>query len=241
VIKRALIGAAAIFVVACNSGPSQTTDNSVGGASVVSTVQAPLAKAATSFSLDWGAKAQPGQVAIADVLSYGGPKPKITAPEGWQLIRDDSTKTARQSLYWHAIQANEPTTATWAFSEPVSAQGAIVLLDNVAANGPVDIATGNTGNGNAPTAKSVATTADGDLILIFFATDFGGPGLGPTMPANVNSVLDRESTPREYWILANYQNQSGNTEDMVSSSGQLFNWVAAQVAIKRGAATPSGT
>jgi len=109
-IKRALMGAAAVFVVACNSGPSQTPENTVGGANVVSFKEAPLKKGTTDLTLDWGSKGQAGQVAIAVVLSYGGSKPTITAPAGWQLIRDDSTKTTRQSLYWHAIQASDAST-----------------------------------------------------------------------------------------------------------------------------------
>jgi hypothetical protein len=50
-------------------------------------------------------------------------------------------------------------------------------------------------------------------------------------------VLNHESTALEYWILANYQNQSGVTEVQVSDAPQFFNWVAAQVAIKRGVVT----
>jgi hypothetical protein len=96
---------------------------------------------------------------------------------------------------------------------------------------------GSTGNDGKPTAKSVATTADGDLILVAYATDFSGPGLGPTMPTNVNSVVNQDATSHEYWILANYQSENGNTEDATCSTPQLFNWVGAQVAIKRGSAT----
>ena len=106
-IRYALIAVAAVFIVGCNSSPSQTPENTVGGPNIVSSAQAPMKKATTSLSLDWGPKAQAGQVAIADVLSYGGSKPTITAPAGWQMIRDDSSKTTRQSLYWHAIQAND--------------------------------------------------------------------------------------------------------------------------------------
>jgi len=238
-IKHALMLAAAVLVAGCTSGPSQTTDNAVGGPNVVSTTGTPLAKGATSLPLDWGSKGQAGQVAIADVLTYGGNGTKITAPTGWQSIRDDSTTTTRQSLYWHAIQANEPSTATWTFSEPVDAQGAVVLLDNATPGGPVDMTTGNSGNGGTVTAKSVATVADGDLIIAFFASDFSSPGLGPTLPPNVNTLTNQESTRGEYWIVANYQSQNGNTDDLVSTSGQSFNWVAAQVAIKRAAAPSS--
>ncbi|MGC1397745.1 hypothetical protein [Candidatus Binatus sp.] len=237
-LKRSLMVAAAVLMVACNSGPSQTADNTVGGANIVSSAKSPMVKATTTFSLDWGKDAKAGQVAIADVISYGGPKVAITVPAGWQLIRDDSTSTTRQSLYWHAIQANDPSTSTWTFSAPVDAQGAILLLDNVASTMPVDMTSGNTGNGGTVTAKSVATTADGALILGFYATDFHLDGLSPSLPADTTAVINQEATSNEFWILASYQNQSAATEDQVCSAAQIFNWAAAQVAIKRGTATP---
>lgn len=243
--------AAAVFVAGCNSGPSQSAENSVGGANVVSSAKAPFAQATTSVTLNWGAKAKPGQFAIAEVLTYGGSKPKITAPPGWQQISDGSTATTRQSLYGHTVAASDPSTSTWTFSEPVDAQGAIVVLDNVASGWPVDASSHNIGGGGAVVAKSVATTSDGDLILSFNATDFGAyrphictvcDGLNPQLPQDVAVVLNHESTAREYWILANYQTQPAETELQESGTGQIFNWVAAQVAIKRGvvgSATPS--
>ena len=85
-IRYALIAAAAVFAVACNSAPVQTSENTVGGANVVSSAKTPMTKGATSLSLDWGTKAQAGQVAIADVLSYGGSQTTITAPAGWQIF-----------------------------------------------------------------------------------------------------------------------------------------------------------
>jgi len=237
--KRSLLMAAAIVVlIGCNSGPSLTAENTVGGANVVSTAQAPFANGTTSLSLDWGAKAQAGQVAIADVVSYGGSKIAITAPAGWQLIRDDSSPVTRQSLYWHAIEANDSSTAAWTFSEPVDAQGALLLLDNVAASAPIDMTTGATGTGGTVTARSVVTTADGDLILSFFASDFDRPDLAPSLPNDAKTVTIQETPSHEYWILAIYQSQLGSTEDQVSSASQLFNWTAAQVAIKKGTATP---
>ena len=187
---------------------------------------------------------QTGQVAIADVLTYGGQRPTITAPDGWQLIRDDSTATTRQSLYWHAIGGDDSNSASWTFSEPVDAQGAILLLDNVASDAPVDTSSGNTGGLNGTmTANSVATTSDGDLILAFDATDFGSfrdascgicGGLNPTLPENESVVLNQEATGLEYWILASSQSQMGQTDPQVSVAAQFYNWVAAQVAIKPG-------
>ena len=249
-INPTLIAVAAVFLVTYNSSPSSgSAENPVGGARVISSAEAPMTKGTTSLSLDWGANGQPGQYAIADVLSYDGSEPTITAPDGWELIRDDYTETTRQSLYWHAIQADDSGTASWTFSEPVDAQGAILLLDNVASDSPVDMTSGNSGGdaGGLLTAESVETTSDGDLILAFNATDFGAyrhtvckkcDGLNPKLPPNASVVVNHESTALEYWILADYQNQIGDTEDQVSEAPQFFNWVAAQVAIRQGAATP---
>jgi hypothetical protein len=237
--RFALIAIAAVCIVGCTSSPSQSPENTAGGANVFSSAKTPLTKQATSLSLDWGSAAQAGQVAIADVLSYGGKGTSISAPAGWELIRDDSTKTTRQSLYWHAVQANDPRKPTWTFSDPVDAQGAIVLLDNVAAAAPVDVTSGNTSQEGDLTAKPVATTNDGDLILSFYATDFVNPGLSPKLPSDVSVVLNHEETPLEYWILATYQTKMGNTDAEVCGIPQFFNGVAAQVAIKRGASTSS--
>ena len=236
--RYALIAAAVVLIAGCNSSPTSSAENTVGGANVVSTAQAPLTEGATSLSLDWGTKAQAGHVAIADVITYGGPKITITAPTGWQLIRDDSGPVTRQSLYWHAVQPNDSSTTAWAFSEPVDAQGAVLLLDNVASSAPIDMTTGNSGNGGTMLAKSVVTTADGDLILSFFATDFDRPDLGPTLPENTKTVIIQERPSHEYWILADYQTLLGSTDDQVCSAAQVLKWIGAQVAIKKGTATP---
>lgn len=238
--RYVLIAVAAVFIAGCNSSPPPlSAENTVGGASVVAFTQVPMAQATTSLTLDWGSKGKAGQVAIADVLSYGGSKPKISPPDGWHLIRDDASLTTRQSLYWHAIQANDTSAATWTFSQPVDTKGAIVLLDNAALDSPVDMSSGKTDTSGTLNAKSVVTTADGDLVLLFYATDFHIPGLAPQMPPDTRTVTDQESASHEYWILTTYQSQNGATNDITCGEGQLFSWAAAQVAIKRGSATPS--
>jgi hypothetical protein len=233
-IKRVLMGAAALLVVACNSGsPAGTATNTVGGADVVASTQTKMTPATKSLSLDPGKNAQAGQVAIADVITYGGPKVTITAPDGWQLIRDDSTPTTRQSLYWHAIQAND-TSPTWSFSAPVDAQGAIVLLSNVAPSAPVDMSNAKTGTGGDVKSTALTTTTDGDLVLIFKATDFSNAPLTAQTPGDMTAVVAQQNAPQQYWILAYWQGQNGTTEETEFSFPQLFNWVAAQVAIKHG-------
>jgi hypothetical protein len=62
------------------------------------------------------------------------------------------------------------------------------------------------------------TTADADLILSFFASDFDRPDLAPTLPAETKTVIIQETPSHEYWILAVYQGQLGATEDQVSSA-----------------------
>src|SRR5579862_2974073 len=231
-IKRALMGAAAVLVVACNSGsPSGSATNTVGGADVVASTQTKMTKETKSLSLDLGKSAQAGQVAIADVITYGGPKVTITAPDGWQLIRDDSTPTTRQSLYWHPVQANDSSPA-WSFSAPVDAQGAIVLLNNVAPGAPVDMSNAKTGTGGDVKSTALTTTADGDLVLIFKATDFSNAPLTAQTPGDMTAVVTQQNAPQQYWILAYWQGQNGTTEETEFSFPQLFNWVAAQVAIK---------
>jgi len=235
--KYALLALPAFLLFACNYSPPQSNENTVGGASVSSFAQTPLAKATTRLSLDVS-KAEPGQFAIADVISYSGAKPKITAPTGWVLLRDDSSPTTRQSLYWHSIKANEPN-PVWTFSEAVDARGAVLLLDNVAATDPVDASSGTAGNSGV-VAKSVTTTRGGDFILAFYATDFFGVGLGPKCPNDVSSIIDQETQSHEYWIVGSYQNRKGETEDIACPSAQLYNAVAAQVAIARGTAEATG-
>ena len=243
-IRRALIAAAAVFILAHSTGASADAENCPSpGAKIISSSQAPLTKGTTTISLDVSPNAQIGQFAIANVITFGGSEPTITPPDGWQLIRDDSTPTTRQSLYSHEIEANDSDAASWTFSEPVDAQGAIVLLDSVASDSPVDASSGNTGGvgGGVLTAKSVTTTSGDDLILAFNATDFGAyrsticencAGLNPALPQNASIVLDQESTPQEYWIMASYQTHIGPTDLEISVAPQLFNWVSAQVAIK---------
>jgi hypothetical protein len=237
-IRHYVLAALAVLLVACNSSgsSSESAQETVGGASVSSYAQAPLTKETSSLALDWGSKAQPNQFAIADVITYGGPKITITAPAGWTLIRDDSSPATRQSFYWHTVAANDPSTETWSFSEPVDAQGAVLLLNNVDPASPIDMSSGNTGTGGTMSAKPISTTGDADMILSFYATDFHLPGLqgsSPQMPANTRTVVNHEASP-EFWILATYQNHNGVTEEQVCSAAQIFNWTAAQVAIKHG-------
>lgn len=251
-IRHALVIVPVAFLLACNP-PSETPQNTAQSASPKST-ETPLPKATVSFAqstvggrsidafsqgltrrmtsleLGWSSSGSPGRLAIADVVTYGGNKPVITAPSGWTLLRDDSSPTTRQSLYWHVIEANDPSTQTWTFSEAVDAQGAILVLDNGVSTDPIDANAGSSANVSGQlVAKSVTTTSDGDLILAFYATNFAGPHEGPR---DMKAIVDESRTPNTYWILATRQSQKGKTQDAICRTPQLFNWAAAQVAVK---------
>jgi hypothetical protein len=224
----------ALAVAYCSASPAQCAQNIPAS----SFAQVPPATDTVSLTLDWGSQAQAGQLAIADVLTYNGASPTIEPPAGWSLIRDDSSPSTRQSLYWHVIEGNDPGAQTWLFNEPVDAQGVVLLLDDVAENAPVDTSSGNIGHGGTLTADSVATAGDGDFVVAFYATDFGGGGLfgvggiGSMIPSNTSVIVAQAEAPLEYWILATDQsgNQDGGDANCVTP--QLFNWVAAQVAFR---------
>ena len=59
----------------------------------------------------------------------------------------------------------------------------MVLLDDVAVAAPVDMSNIKTGTGGTVDSDSMTTTADGNLILIFKATDFGNAPMQPQLPA----------------------------------------------------------
>src|ERR1700722_6956327 len=138
-MRSTLIAVAAIFLITYNSSSSCAgAGNAAWVDSLISSAETPMTKGTRDLSLNVAPPADIGKLAIADVLNYNGSEPTITAPDGWQFIRDDYSLTTRQSLYWHTVEANDPTTASWAFSEPVDAQGAILLLDSATSNAPVD-------------------------------------------------------------------------------------------------------
>ena len=231
--KHTLLIALIALAAACYSAsPAECSENAVQGVPVSSFVQEPPVTDTMSLTLDLGSKAQAGQLAIADVLTYNGANPTITPPAGWTLIRDDSSPTTRQSLYWHAVEVNDPSTQDWIFSEPVDAQGVVLLLDDVAETNPVDASSGNTGHSGTLTANSAATASNEDFIIALYATDFGGAGPGHDMPKNMSTIVDQQETPLDYWILATNQSNYGDNGQATTVTPQLFNWVAAQVAFK---------
>ena len=231
-----------VLVSACNTFPSASKQNTVGGASISSVTQIPMSAHTKTMTLEPLTRPTDGQFAIADILTYAGERPTTTTPPGWKVIRDDSAGSVHQSIYSHIVQANDPGSTVWTFDRAMNAQATIILLDNVEPNAPVDVTNASIG-GPGISTKSMMTSSDGDLILVFFATDFMGTGLGPELPADMIALADQEAKPYEYWILGTYQATKGQTAPVRCPSGQLYSMVATQISIRRkrpSASSPSG-
>jgi len=225
--------------MACNASPTPDigVENSVDGAIIDSYwPTTPPVKNAKNITMKWSERAAPGEVAIADLVTYKADKATIFPPTGWALIRDDGGQHVRQTLYWRAVQANDPHEFAWSFSEPVDAQGTIILLADARLDAPVDGSSGNgrgVQGGSDMVAKSVKTTSDGALVLAFYANDFGGAGFNA--PDFMGEIVEDETQLGGYWILGTYQKHKGPTPDAICHGGQGFDSVSAQVAIRRSA------
>ncbi|HUO05304.1 MAG TPA: DUF2723 domain-containing protein [Candidatus Binataceae bacterium] len=209
----------------------------VGGANIYS-FTAPMEEETENLLLNWHPNEQPGRLAIADVITYSGSKPSITAPTSWNLIRDDAGPTTRQTLYWHVVQPGESDTQEWTFSQPVDAQGAMLVMEQAAAVNPIVAATGQAGSGWMLSTGPMTTNSDGNFILDFYSTDFSGTAPGYTRPPGTAVLVDVDSPSHVFWILGSYQNGKGPLGDALSHAGQVFNWAAAQVAVKKVSAPP---
>ncbi len=185
-----------------------------------------------SDRLGFGGQPKVGQLLIADVMTYGGNLPVIEAPAGWQLIREDSTSTTRQSLYWHVAEADEQP-AEWKFSQKVDAQGMLVMLDDASVSDPIDASSGAGGDHDLK-APRLTTNDDGDFILVLFATDFGGIAPGPSsIPDNMSMVINQDWDTHSYWAVGAYQAKRGDIEEAECDTPQLYAAAAAQLAIRR--------
>ena len=238
------MAAPADILLGCTSPALDSQRVPVDGAKIVAVTQTPMAvdpesttstptpKEVANITLNAPAQVQSGQLLIASLMTFAGATPTITAPSGWQLIRDDISPSTRQSLYYHFAGSNDGA-AEWKFSQPVLAQGVVLTLDNVWATDPVDTSSGMTGPKDQVKAPPLTTTDDGDLILVFFGTDFAFDAPGPTFPDNTVPIVNQISDPNPYWIFASYQARRGDVAEADSPTPQLYNVAAAQVAIRR--------
>lgn len=230
VTTKSLI-AASDFLVGRSSPSEPSAESPVGAARVAGFAETPMVNMVRQLTLESVPATRRGQLLIADLMTYGGEALAIEAPAGWELIRDDSCNPTRQSLYKY-IAGSSDQPSTWKFSQPVDAQGVILTIDSAATSDPIDASSGMAWSDNVM-APAATTSDDGDLVLVFFATDFGGIAPNPQLPSNLTEIVNQKTRSHAYWILGGYQAQRGETEGVECPTGQLYNSAAAQVAIKR--------
>ena len=219
------------LVPAATCTPRQALRAPLGDASIAGFVPTPLAKKVTSLTLETGSAVRSGQTLVAAIMTYGGALPTIAVPDGWRLIREDISPSTRQSIYWHIAQSNDEV-SEWKFSQAVDAQAVVVMLDDASASDLVDASSGIAGSQEVK-APTLTTADDGDLILAFFATDFGGTAPGPHCPDTMVEVMDQTWDSHPYWIVGAYQPQRGDLDQVDCPTPQLYNAAAAQVALRR--------
>ena len=86
---------------------------------------------------------------------------------------------------------------------------------------PLDVSSGKDGGGMNPIPPSLVTSYDGDLLLAFYASDFGPGGLGVKMPAKMYSIVDQTSAQREYWVVGAHQTRKGRVDVAPAQTVQL--------------------
>ncbi len=108
-----------------------------------------------------------GDLLLASVDSRG--TPTITAPPGWQLVREDVNGTAlRKATYWRIATAAEPAAYTWSFSGKPAAVGVMLAYSGVASANPIDASSGRASTSTIVTAASVQTTTPNTQLVGLF-------------------------------------------------------------------------
>ncbi|MFA9432480.1 putative Ig domain-containing protein [Egicoccus sp. AB-alg2] len=108
-----------------------------------------------------------GDVLVAAVTVYGNAN--ITAPSGWNLVRNDANGTnMRQAVFSRVAASNEAASYTWTLSTRTSATVVVVAYRGVDAAQPVDVAGGQANAASRSIATPSVTTTGGDRLLIAF-------------------------------------------------------------------------
>lgn len=108
---------------------------------------------------------QPGDLLLASLDVRG--QPTITAPAGWQLLRQDVNGTAmRKATFWRLAGTAEPATYTWTFSAKPSAVASMLAFSGVSGSSPIAAAAGQvTAKSTSVTAPTVTTTSPGAVVV----------------------------------------------------------------------------
>ena len=179
-----------------------------------------------------------GDLLVAQVTNATGPSP-LKPPEGWHLIRRDSSKPAApaasavtSALFWRTVVDGEPAAATFVLENSLDMVGGIVAYRGVRVADPVNASGVDEDATATATTPSVFTTVVDTMLVDFTAK------AGEALPAPTGTT--------ERWRLATLTSTLGTsvgdvpfagpgytpTRSSVSPSGSLNEWVAQTVALR---------
>ena len=177
-----------------------------------------------------------GQLLVAGITVDGVSGLNVTPPSGWTQIRrtDNGTNISLFSYYRFAGN-NEPSSYTWNISPGRRAAGGIMRFSGVSASNPIDVSSGNTGNGGNNDnlrALSVNTTVDDTTLVGFYASDDRtGIDDGDGMNSEFEAANSNNSGPTIMgaWDTQDNDGASGNKDADSDDSAQ---WAAHLIALR---------
>ena len=166
-------------VTISGSGPALSAALPSEGAVVTNTISG------SALTVSRPATTATGDVLLASVHARLTGDVSITPPNGWNLIRRDSSTTdyssLTQALYYKVAGPSEPAGYTWSWSTTATAAGAILDFKGIDSAMPIDSHSGAfTPQSWFAVAPSVTTTAKDDIVVGFFGLASSRPLRSPS-------------------------------------------------------------
>ncbi len=177
-----------------------------------------------------------GDFLVAGITIDGG-SASVNAPAGWNLIRrTDNAGNLSVLSYYRWAGTSEPASYTWNFGSSVHAAGGIMRYTGVNTSTPVDVSSGNTGNGGTGSnlRASAVDPNVGDTALVTFHAIAAGTTIG-TAGSGMNEQFDvRNGTNNGPTIEGSEDTQggSGSTGNKDHDAGNAGQWAAQLIALR---------
>ncbi len=164
---------------------------------------------ATTLVIPAPSGVQAGDVMLGAVAVRGAPR--ITAPAGWVLVREDvNGTTQKQAVYYKVAGSSEPASFTWTFSASRAAAGGIFDYAGVNTSSPIDRSGGQVTStaSTSITAPSITTTSNGDQIVGLFCITANN---SVTPPGSMTERFDLASNAVSPYITSEGADQAQAT------------------------------
>lgn len=190
--------------------------------------------------------AVPGGTAVGDVMiaqiATDDSTATLPTPSGWTKFADDvmagnGGNGTRQAIYYKVVATAADATGnvTWNHGSNIDSAGAIFTYRGLDTSNPIDAFSGNSAVGGTTSlvATGIDTTADGEVLLAFYAVNADNRNF--TAPAGFNERYEETDADGEMEIMGadGVQASAGATGDKTATlSGNVTRWVAHLVALR---------